>query len=427
MLRPVAYLAFALALGALAGWLLGGVVIGALVACALYLLWQLVALDRFIGWVADGRTGAPPDLPGRWSVAVAAVARLAGRHRRETAALRETIAELERVTTAIPDGAIVLTADHEIKRSNVAAARLIGVRPDDTGRRVDNLMRQPEVVALLSGEESSAQIELATDDGDRSLAMTLHRLGRDERLLLIRDVTAERSAQRARRDFVANASHELRTPLTVISGYLDAMETDATLGTNWGEPLEQMQLQARRMRQIITDLLELSRLDAAGRANSHAIDVCGLLTRVREETLAASDSAPTIEIHCQAGFRLLGAESEIHSAIANLVSNAVRYTPTDGRVDLSWRIDDDSARLSVADTGIGIEAESIPRLTERFYRVETDRVRPSDGGGTGLGLAIVKHTVQRHDGTLSVDSEPGVGSTFSCRFPLSRIQAIDSR
>jgi two-component system, OmpR family, phosphate regulon sensor histidine kinase PhoR len=223
-----------------------------------------------------------------------------------------------------------------------------------------------------------------------------------------------------RRDFVANASHELRSPLTVITGYLDSMRSDDTVPEEWRQPVSDMTQQAARMRAIIDDMLTLSRLESGAQGRSdEAVDVPGLLALIRKETLILTQRPQVIELEAQSDQGLRGSENELYSAFSNLLANAVKYTPADGQVAIRWSVDEGGGHLSVSDTGRGIPADAIPRLTERFYRVHKGRDRVS--GGTGLGLAIVKHVLERHEGTLEVESELGHGSRFTCHFPFSRL------
>jgi two-component system phosphate regulon sensor histidine kinase PhoR len=229
-----------------------------------------------------------------------------------------------------------------------------------------------------------------------------------------------------RREFVANASHELRSPLTVLTGYLEAMRDDSGLEAQWGAPLAEMQRQAERMRGIVQDLLELSRLESGGGdAPMEEVDVPGLLTRLREEALALGYGPTDVNLHIDSDLHLLGAEPELYSAFSNIIFNAMKFTPEDGRVDIRWHADGDDVCMSVSDTGRGIAAEHLPRLTERFYRVDKSRQRAQ--GGTGLGLAIVKHALQRHDAHLEISSAVGKGSEFVCRFPADRVAPGESR
>jgi two-component system phosphate regulon sensor histidine kinase PhoR len=223
-----------------------------------------------------------------------------------------------------------------------------------------------------------------------------------------------------RKDFIANASHELRTPLTVITGYLDTLAGDSGLDPAWAGPIRDMRAQAQRMNAIIADLLELSRLESTdGEAARDQIDVPGMLERLHRDALAGSDRPRHVLLDLESAYGLFGSAHELESAFTNLLVNGLKYTPNDGSVRMRWWADEEGAYFSVIDSGIGIPAEHIPRLTERFYRVDAGRSRGH--GGSGLGLAIVKHALQRHGGWLEVQSAEGKGSTFTCHFPPQRI------
>jgi two-component system phosphate regulon sensor histidine kinase PhoR len=238
--------------------------------------------------------------------------------------------------------------------------------------------------------------------------------------MLVRDVSRQMALESMRKDFVANASHELRSPLTVVTGYLETLLQDDLLDPSVRRPLLEMQRQSQRMAAIVSDLLELSRLDAVDReVEGEAIDVVALCAVLRKDVLARP-SHPEIQLEMASDAQLLGDDSEILSAFSNLVDNAAKYTPASGRIRLIWRREEDgTARFIVEDTGPGIAAEHLPRLTERFYRVDEGRSRQA--GGSGLGLAIVKHVLQHHGAILDVASTPGVGSSFSCVFPARRV------
>jgi two-component system phosphate regulon sensor histidine kinase PhoR len=223
-----------------------------------------------------------------------------------------------------------------------------------------------------------------------------------------------------RKDFVANASHELRTPLTVISGYLDTLADDSSIDVAWAGPIKDMRAQAQRMNTIIADLLELSRLESTdGEAVREPIDVPSMLQRMQRDALARGERPRQILLDLESEDGLYGAPQELESAFTNLLVNGMKYTPAEGTVRMRWWNDEEGAYFAVSDTGIGIPAEHIPRLTERFYRVDAGRSR--ERGGSGLGLAIVKHALQLHGGWLEVQSVEGKGSTFTCHFPLQRI------
>jgi two-component system phosphate regulon sensor histidine kinase PhoR len=291
--------------------------------------------------------------------------------------------------------------------------------------RIENLIRQPEFTRYLSAGPQAAPVVVrygVTDE--RFLACQVIPAG-DQLLMLARDVTRETRLEAMRKDFVANASHELRSPLTVINGYLDQLADDDAVDSVWHGPIREMRRQAERMRLIVEDLLELSRLEASGKeAPMEPVDVGGMLALIRKDVLARDDRPAEVTLRLDSRARLRGDETEIHSIAANLVSNAVKYTPAEGSVEIRWWTDADGGHLSVKDTGIGIPAEHLPRLTERFYRVDKGRSRKT--GGSGLGLSIVKHALQRHGGRLTVDSIEGQGSTFTCHFPPKRIEAVPS-
>jgi two-component system phosphate regulon sensor histidine kinase PhoR len=258
-------------------------------------------------------------------------------------------------------------------------------------------------------------------ESDLWLAFNVVRTGTAERqLLMIRDVSQEQQLQSMRKDFVANASHELRSPLTVISGYLDALADDEELDPAWNTPVLEMRRQAERMRTIIKDLLELSKLESGEHTQEEQpVDMAGMLALLRKEVLALDERPRNVRLNLESDALLKGVESELHSVASNLITNAVKYTPAEGEIELRWWADESGAHLSVRDTGVGIAEEHIPRLTERFYRVDPGRARSM--GGSGLGLAIVKHALQRHEATLEIKSKEGVGSTFTCHFPRARV------
>ena len=237
------------------------------------------------------------------------------------------------------------------------------------------------------------------------------------------DVSRQMRLEAVRRDFVANASHELRSPLTVISGYLETLGQDPALDDELRGPVAEMQRQAERMTGIIRDLLELSRLEESDAVTvGTSIDVPALLALLRKDVLARPVHPRDVRVRIDSVAQLIGDEPEIHSAFSNLVDNAAKYTPPEGSVEMRWWVDDDGGHFAVTDTGMGIPAEHIPRLTERFYRVDAGRSRST--GGSGLGLAIVKHVLQRHGATLEVQSKFGSGSTFTCHFPPERIPGV---
>jgi two-component system phosphate regulon sensor histidine kinase PhoR len=289
--------------------------------------------------------------------------------------------------------------------------------------RVENLLRAPEFVRYLAGQDYSNPVVVRTTTGeDGFLSLQVAPYGDGQLLLLVRDVSRQMRLEAVRRDFVANASHELRSPLTVISGYLETLAQDPVLDAELKGPVAEMRRQAERMTAIIRDLIELSRLEETDEVvGGEPVDVAALAALLRKDVLARPVHPKDVRVKVESQSRLLGDEPEIHSAFSNLVDNAAKYTGADGALEIRWSVDEDGGHFAVSDTGIGIPPEHIPRLTERFYRVDAGRSRAT--GGSGLGLAIVKHVLQRHGATLEVQSTLGAGSTFTCHFPPERIAA----
>jgi two-component system phosphate regulon sensor histidine kinase PhoR len=380
-------------------------------------------LIRFEQWLRYRSQQPPPNMAGLWGEALAITHRVYRRkvfHKRRVSTL---LREFRRMTSAMPDGAVLLGSNREILWFNRTAGHWLGLRRKvDYGIRIDNLVRNPEFVEYLDKRGAMAPPRIhPPKHGDRWLLFRLVTTSdAGQQLLIIRDVTNEARLESMRRDFVANASHELCSPLTVIGGYLDALADEPGLDPAWQQPVQEMRRQSDRMRNIVQDLLELSRLEAqGGDADLAPVDVGGMLALIRKDALGRPDRPATVELQLDRDDLLLGSESELHSIFSNLVSNAVKYTPASGRVDIRWWTDAAGGHVEVRDTGIGIPAEHLPRLTERFYRVDAGRSRKM--GGSGLGLAIVKHALQRHGGRLEVQSVEGQGSTFACHFPPERV------
>jgi two-component system phosphate regulon sensor histidine kinase PhoR len=419
------------ALARLAGILIAGLFLGLLFGpiwlwvlgfVLLYLGWQLLNLYRLDRWLRLRSQLDPPILGGIWGDIIAQVVRLHRRKQFHKQRLVQLFRELRRSTAALPDGVIILSSQNEIVWFNRQAARLLGLkRPVDLGLRIDNLIRSPEFVHYLHGDDFALPLIIRPPvQADLYLALQLVPYGAGQSLLLVRDVTRQMHLEAMRKDFVANASHELRTPLTVISGYLDTLADDPSIDSAWVGPIRDMRAQAQRMNAIIADLLELSRLESTdGEAPREPIEVPRMLERLYRDALANGNRPRHVLLDLESDDGLFGAPHELESAFTNLLVNALKYTQSDGTVRMRWWTDEEGAYFSVIDSGIGIPAEHIPRLTERFYRVDAGRSRGQ--GGSGLGLAIVKHALQRHGGWLDVQSIEGKGSTFTCHFPSQRI------
>ncbi len=411
-----------LAAGTAIGWVYGRPDIGLLVAALAVMLWQVRQLLSFERALRTGNFDAFRYGEGIWQQIFSRFRYENEKASRRKAGYRQLLREIRKSTNAMPDGAVILNAENEIIACNRAAKQLAGLkRKKDRGQRVDNILRDPELTELLHADDQSYSVEIASPMVDGNwLNCRVVPYGADQKLLLMRDVTESIRLGKMRRDFVANASHELRSPLTVISGYLDSLADDDNMPSNWSKPVAQMRGQAERMKQILGELLELSRLEGSGKARSNdPVDVERLLVDSKQAFEGHADIAG-ITVQAESTARLLGNAAEIETVLVNLLSNAIKFTPRDGSITLTWRSSDDGAELVVADTGEGIDPEFIPRLTERFFRVDKGRTR--DDGGTGLGLAIVKHVLARHDAELIISSEPGKGSEFTCRFPPDRVE-----
>jgi two-component system phosphate regulon sensor histidine kinase PhoR len=423
--RHAASLAGGLLAALLIGVIFGHAAVFAAWYLALALAWHVASLVRFERWLRLRSVLKPPNLGGLWGEAVEVAHRLYQRKRFHKRRVLTLLRELRRMTSAMPDAAILLGATREILWFNRTAAQWLGLRRKlDYGLRIDNLIRQPEFVEYVrSGGEGAGPRLHMPDQGDRWFVFNLVTTSEwGLQLMIVRDVTVEARLENMRRDFVANASHELRSPLTVVSGYLDTLAEDPALDPAWHEPVREMQRQSERMKNIVQDLLDLSRLEAgSGEAEQTTVDVGGMLALIRREALGRPQPPAEFNLRLESDAFLLGAEAELHSIFHNLVSNAVKYTPAGGRIDVRYWTDAAGAHVSVQDTGIGIAPEHIPRLTERFYRVDAGRSRKL--GGSGLGLAIVKHALQRHGAQLEVQSVEGQGSTFTCHFPAGRVHA----
>ena len=416
------------AFGAFAGALFDEPLIGACIALAAMALFHLRHLIQLRAWLTRPKHYELPEPGGLWGEVFDALIDLQRKNRKKKKKLAAMLSEFQASTAALPDGAVVLGQRGEIVWFNNAAKGVLGLRtPQDIGIRVPNLIRHPDFTEYFTRGVFQHEVEVPSPiNRGKVLSLRVIPYGKEQKLLIVRDVSERQRLEAARRDFVSNASHELRTPLTVLRGYLDLMDMDAQ-GKGplvpWRTPLTEMRNQALRMEALVNDMLKLARLEAdSAQMRDDLLDVPALIQRVVDEAKALSGGQHRFELRLLSRAGLRGGETELHSIFNNLVTNAVRYTPAGGSIRVTWADAIDGAHLSVADTGIGIAAKDLPRLTERFYRVDVDRSRA--GGGTGLGLSIVKHAMEAFDGRLDVESEVGVGSTFICVFPPHRLQRL---
>ena len=419
---------FAVAMIALAGFI-AGLMFGATTGWAafsggivLLLFHHAKNMESLTRWLRDPVAGKVPAGTGVWDYIFSLLYRFERVRTKQHLQLAKTLVRFRQAGRAHPDGVVILDADNRIEWCNdTAEAHFDLSLASDGGQPVINLVRQPEFVAYVEAGDYAQPIELRPRRGvDIVLSVQLIPYGDAQKLLLSRDITRLEKLETMRRDFVANVSHELRTPLTVLTGFLEtikALELDPQRSRDY---INLMLDQGKRMEHIVDDLLTLSTLESApGPSFDERVSMAPLLERLRSEAKALSGGKHRISLDAGPGFDLLGTESEIASALGNLVTNAIRYTPNGGEVRLMWTASAEGAEFAVEDSGIGIAPEHISRLTERFYRV--DRGRSRETGGTGLGLAIVKHILNRHQATLDIKSEPGKGSRFAARFPARRI------
>ena len=393
-------------------------------AYSAYLLRKTYLLHR---WLLGEQGTQVPDASGLWGDVFNLIYRMRKRDRERKRRLASALMRFREAISALPDAVIALDAYGRIEWSNEAALAAFGLRKSDVGQPLSNLLRDPVLQSYLSDHSGDHQIEFSSEwDSDKTLSLRTIHYGSGQRLLIARDISRLHQLESMRRDFIANASHELRNPLTVLSGYLETFAEDDIQATapEFIRPLSSMQQQTKRMERIVEDLLILTRLESdPPQSNTELpLNISTIVANIiTEAKILSGKKKHLISLEMSAAIQLVGNEIEIHSAFSNLVFNAVQYTPAKGKIIVKWAQDTNgSAYFEVKDTGIGIPQHHIPRITERFYRVDVGRSRET--GGTGLGLAIVKHVLNRHQATLEITSEPERGSRFICRFPRERIQ-----
>jgi len=397
----------------------------ALAICFAMLFFRYYQYTRDLNhWLSQKKPDEPPEFEGIRGGIYNHILRLTRRNRNQKKKLAAALTRFQQAASAMPDGVVILASDGIIEWANNRATRLLGIKtPADANQAVTNLIRNPAFLHYLTDEEFEEPFDLNSPVNEEIiLSIRIVPYGKDQKLLIARDMSRVLRLERTRRDFVANVSHELRTPLTVITGYLETIrDNDAELESRWGKQIDQMENQSSRMQKLIDDLLLLSRLETSKQASNNAlIKIPSMMDDfVLDAKMLSGKKQHNIHAKIETDACINGDQQELQSAFYNLISNAIRYTPEKGDVTIRWYQDGDDCCFEVRDSGIGIPKHTINRLTERFFRVDTARSRES--GGTGLGLAIVKHVLGRHDGQLEISSQYGVGSTFRCRFPASRI------
>ena len=427
---------FTIAVWAFLGWLCG-LWLGAANGWALFsfglLIMVLVSgaqLSQISRWIKN-INAPPPASIGPWDEILAPIYRSLKRYRNDQARLHESLGGVMAAVEALPDGTILLNENLELIWCNKTASNHLGLNTvTDRHHNISNIFRAPEFTHYVRQSAWPDPILIHTHTGgeERSLLIQMTRYGPDEFLIVTRDVTQMEKLETMRKDFVANVSHELRTPLTVLSGFLETLHDtprEAVSDEQRAHYLNLMLEQAQRMQATVADLLTLSTLESTPHATGDPLALSTLINASLDQARSISGGKHTFEVDVEPELHVIGVESELASAVSNLITNAVHYTPSDGTITVTWkRKGDDTAVFSVKDTGIGIASQDIPRLTERFYRA--DRGRSRSTGGTGLGLAITRHIALRHNAELRVESRLGAGSLFSLRFPANRIPGQSS-
>jgi len=402
----------ALVLGAMFGylpWFLLASVTG-------LLIWHFWNLLQLSWWLWVDRSMTPPPGHGSWEPLLYGLHQMQLRNKKRRRELGSLIKRFRSGAESLPDAVVLTTEEGVIFWCNGLAQQLLGLRwPDDNGQNILNLLRYPEFTQYLKQQAFTKPLNLVLNNG-RHLEIRVMPYSEQQLLMVARDVTQMHQLEGARRNFFANVSHELRTPLTVLQGYLEMMQEQTLAGATREKALHTMREQTSRMEGLVKQLLTLSKIEASPiHTLNEVIDVPMMLRVVEREAQTLSQQRQTIEFHVDPSLKVLGSDEQMRSAISNLVYNAVNHTPPATHIIVSWQRVASGVEFSVVDNGPGIAAEHIPRLTERFYRV--DKARSRQTGGSGLGLAIVKHAVNHHDSRLEITSEPGKGTRFSFTLP----------
>ena len=416
-------------LGALVGDIAGaaqvGTVVGAAIAVAIRVVVDELRAHRLMNWLRGDLEREAPRAPGFWGEAAYRIERALRQREQALVQEQQRYAQFMSAIEASPNGVLLLDAADQIQWLNPMAAAHFGLDPArDRLQRVTNLVRSPTFVAYLQAGQFDDPVVFSTPGRDSTLSVIVSRYGDGMRLVLTQDITERERTEAMRRDFVANVSHEIRTPLTVLAGFVETIASLPLTEVERERVLGLMTQQTSRMTTLVEDLLTLAKLEGSPRPTCDRwTPVSRLMMHVEGEARGLSAGRHTFRFTVDGNDEIAGNDSEWTSAVANLVSNAVRYTPAGGTITVGWtHRGDGPAEIEVKDTGPGIAREHIGRLTERFYRVDGSRSRET--GGTGLGLSIVKHVVQRHGGELDIQSELGRGSTFRIVVPAARVRPL---
>jgi two-component system phosphate regulon sensor histidine kinase PhoR len=412
----------------LVGYSIGVTLEAAFVACIGIIVWQIFRLHLLHKWIENPRKNPLPETSGQFYLLHRSINRINAANSKRKRQMGSLLSQFRKAVGALPDTIILIDERGKIEWANSNAKKLLNIRwPEDSGVRFCDLVRHPQVekhIALAIHKDKNPKrgvIINSLHNREQTLNIKCVRYTEELRMIIVRDVSRLIHINQMHTDFVANVSHELKTPLTVLRGYLEILEDSNELPSKFAKPLKQMNLQSARMQLIVSDLLYLAKLEDSETIKTvEPVDVVNLVTTIAEAVQPLlEDKGHKLTLQLEDNLKLNGSQSELHSAFSNLITNAIKYTPDNGSIKIRWGIEDDNVTFSVKDNGLGIAPHHLSRLTERFYRVDTDRSR--EGGGTGLGLAIVKHVLQRHGGEVEINSELSSGSEFKCLFSISKI------
>jgi len=412
------------------GMLVNQLTLSLVISLGLYVVFFHLKIRRTLKWIKNRREDFPTNLgnaPDALDNVILAVSEMRGRHRSRKRQLRSILKEFRQATKALPDAVIAIDMENYIRWANKAAVRFLGIKiPEDVGSRVTNMVREPLLRELLQTKGKNFNTVQIRSPVDPRVVLSLVSApyGKNQRLIVGRDITAIEEAIESRTDFVANVSHELRTPLTVFKGYIETLlSQDKRTPKSWTKPMEEMQRQAERMSRLVEELLLLSKLESEEKISDlQIVEPSKLIAQAhRRAMLLTNGKSHLFSLELDENLRLYGAENELYILFSNIIFNAVRYTDREsGVINIKWqKTGEGNLQFQVKDNGIGIAAEHLPRITERFYRVDESRQRKigEEFSSTGLGLALVKHVMQRHNGSLDINSELGTGSVFTITFP----------
>ncbi len=414
------FLSIYLLLVLLCGWLFNQLTLFLLIFLIVYLCWHARSFWLLYKWVNKDMKKSAPELKGLWREIAVILAKKNQQQIKSVKSMRKAVKRTSQLTHAIDEGIVVLKKDFSLDWWNATAKLHLGLQASDRGHPITSLIREPELLAYLKQKKLKGRVELPSRVNQAKwLMFKASRYGNGEIALLISDITPLKNNERLRKEFVGNVSHELRTPITVLRGYLETLTGGMVIDNpHVQKACEQMSEQVLRMQDLADDLIVLSKLESQPeKVLKQKIELLPLINALISQAEIVSEGKHQFKIKCSADSYMMAQESDIYSAIENLIMNAIHHNPDGAEIEIFVDEDDQNINISVKDDGIGIKADDIPRLTERFYR--TDMGRNSKSGGSGLGLAIVKHVVGRYNGTLEVISKYGEGAKFICIFPKS--------